>query len=156
MPDPDLINTILGITPNSSLGRLRAQRPDILRHTQGSYDVLLHPADPGGLSAAERALIALRVAEQAGHAGLAAHYRALLQQRDAGLGSNPSPRLQRILDHVAMVATTPGKATRTHIEALEQAGLSARDIVALSQLIAFVSYQVRAAFGLALLKESAA
>lgn len=156
MPEPDLINTILGIAPDSPLGRLRAQRPDILRHTQGSYDVLLHPTDPGGLSLAERALVALRVAEQAGHAGLAAHYRVLLQQREAGLASSPSPRLQRLLDHVALVAATPGKATRAHIEALEQLGLSARDIVALSQLVAFVSYQVRAAFGLALLKESAA
>lgn len=156
MPELDLVNTILNIAAESSLGRLRAQRPDILRHTQGSYDVLLHPADPGGLSLAERALIALRVAEQAGHAGLAAHYRALLQQRDASLASAPSPRLQRILDHVALVAATPGKATRMHVQTLEQAGLSARDIVALAQLIAFVSYQVRAAFGLALLKESAA
>lgn len=156
MPEPDLIDTILDITPESPLGRLRVQRPDIRRHTQGSYDVLLHPADPGGLSLAERALIALRVAEQAGHAGLAAHYRALLQQRDTKFASAPSPRLRRILDHVALVAGTPGKATRAHIEALERVGLNARDIVALSQLIAFVSYQVRAAFGLALLKESAA
>jgi uncharacterized protein YciW len=40
---------------------------------------------------------------------------------------------------------------------LQAAGLTGRDIVALSQLVAFVSYQVRAAFGLALLaREKAA
>lgn len=148
----DLIDTMLGLAPGSELAALRARRPEIVRHTQGSYEVLLHPADPGGLSLAERALVALRVAEQAGHAGLAAHYRGLLGEREP----EPSPRLRVILDHVAMVSTTPGKATRASVEALRGVGLSARDIVALSQLVAFVSYQVRAAFGLALLKEGAA
>ena len=109
-----------------------------------------------GLYGAYAVMIALRVAEQAGHAGLAMHYRGLLEAREPGLGSAPSPRLRLILDHAAMVAATPGKATCADITRLEAAGLSARDIVALSQLIAFVSYQVRAAFGLALLKESMA
>ncbi len=156
MANADLIDTILGLGPASGLAALRARRPDIVRHSQGSYEVLLHPADPGGLSPAERALVALRVAEDGGHAGLAAHYRALLEERDRGLAADPSPRVRRILEHVALVAATPGKATRTEIAALKEAGLSAQDIVALSQLIAFVSYQVRAAFGLALLRSGAA
>ena len=37
------------------------------------------------------------------------------------------------------------------IDPTERIGLSARDIVALTQIVALVSYQVRAAVGLALL-----
>ena len=56
-PAGDLLNAIIGAAPGSALAALRAQRPDILRHTQGSHDVLLSPEDPGGLSLAERAVL---------------------------------------------------------------------------------------------------
>lgn len=152
MPQPpesaDLLETIIGVAPGSATSQLRAQRPDIVRHTQGSHDVLLSPADPGGLSLAKRALVAARVAELSGHAELTRHYRSLLAERD------DPPHNQRqatILLHVDRVTTAPGTALPEHIDALRAAGLSARDIVALTQIVAFVSYQVRAAVGLALL-----
>jgi uncharacterized protein YciW len=158
MPQPpesaDLLETIIGVAPGSAISQLRAQRPDIVRHTQGSHDVLLSPSDPGGLSLAERALVAARVAELSGHAGLTRHYRSLLDER-----RNPpeSQRQVTILLYVERVTTAPGTALPGHIDALRAAGLSARDIVALTQIVAFVSYQVRAAVGLALLaKEKAA
>ena len=44
----DLLDTIIAV-PDSVISRLRAQRPEIVRHTQGSHDVLLSPADPGGI-----------------------------------------------------------------------------------------------------------
>jgi uncharacterized protein YciW len=145
---PDLLETIIGVSPDSALSQLRTQRPVILRHTQGSHDVLISPVDPGGLSLAERALIAARVAELSSHAGLAKHYHALLAER----GDPPtSERLDAILRHVERVTTAPGTATPTHIETLRAVGLDARAIVALTQIVAFVSYQVRAAAGLALL-----
>ncbi len=152
MPQPldpiDLLETIIGVAPDSALSQLRAQRPDIVRHTQGSHDVLLSPADPGGLSLAERALVAARVAELSGHVALAGHYRSLLAER----GEPPhSERQDTILRHVARVTTAPGTAVPLHIDTLRAIGLEARDIVALTQIVAFVSYQVRAATGLALL-----
>ena len=145
---PDLLGTIIGVAPGSALARLRALRPDIVRHTQGSHDVLLFPTDPGGLSLSERALIAAQAAEASGHAALTQHYRHLLAAR-----SDPPPgkRLNTIQQHVARVTTAPGTALPAHIEALRAVGLTARDIVALTQIVAFVSYQVRAAAGLALL-----
>jgi uncharacterized protein YciW len=147
----DVIETIIGVAPGSALARLRAERPEMMHHTQGSHDALMTPAEPGGLSPGERALIASRVAELAGHAGLAEHYRGLVNRRGAELA--PSPRLALILDHVARVTTAPGSATKAHLDALRGAGLAAKDIVTLSQIIAFVSYQVRLAAGLALLAQ---
>jgi uncharacterized protein YciW len=150
---PDLLERIIGVAAGSALSQLRAQRPDIVRHTQGSHDVLLSPADPGGLSRAERALIAARVAELSGHVGLTVHYRSLLAER----GDPPhGERQDTILRHVARVTTAPGTALPGNIDALRAVGLETRDIVALTQIVAFVSYQVRAATGLALLAQEKA
>ena len=151
--DPDLMNAIIGVAPGSPLAELRAQRPDILRHTQGSHDVLLSPDDPGGLSLAERALVARRVAELSGHVALSNHYQVLLNTRGA---PPPNPRTTTILTHAERLATAPGTATKAHLATLTAAGLSARDIVALTQLVAFVAYQVRVAVGLALLAQEKA
>jgi len=151
--DADLLNTIIGAPPGSPLAVLRAQRPDILRHTQGSHDVLLSPDDPGGLSLAERALVARRVVALVGHAALTAHYQALLDARGTPPGG---PRTAAILAHAERLATAPGSATKAHLAALTAAGLTPRDIVALAQLVAFVAYQVRVAVGLSLLAQDMA
>jgi len=152
-PPTDLLESIIGVAPDSPLARLRAQRPDIVRHTQGSHDVLLFPSAPGGLSPSERALIAAQVAEQSAHAGLTQHYRGLLSERG---DPPPGKRRDTIEQHVARVTTAPGTAQPEWIDALRAVGLDARDIVALTQIIAFVSYQVRAAVGLALLAQDTA
>jgi uncharacterized protein YciW len=149
----DLLNAIIGAHPGSPLAALRAQRPDILRHTQGSHDVLLSPDDPGGLSLAERALVARHVAELEGHAALTAHYRALLDARGTPAAG---ARTTAIMAHAERVAVGPGSATKAHLEALTVVGLQARDIVALAQLVAFVAYQVRVAVGLSLLAQDMA
>jgi uncharacterized protein YciW len=47
----------------------------------------------------------------------------------------------------------PREATRQDIEALKVVGLSEADIVRLSELAAFVNYQLRVVAGLKLLKE---
>jgi len=149
----DLLNAIIGAPPGSPLAVLRAQRPDILRHTQGSHDVLLSPDDPGGLSLAERALVARRVAELEEHAALTAHYQALLDARGTPAAG---PRTTAILAHAELLVVTPGSATKAHLGALAAVGLQARDIVALAQLTAFVAYQVRVAVGLSLLAQDMA
>jgi uncharacterized protein YciW len=152
-PAGDLLNAIIGAAPGSALAELRAQRPDILRHTQGSHDVLVSPNDPGGLSLAERALVARRVAELSGHPALTAHYQTLVAAR----GEPQSvARRAAILAHAERLAVAPGSATKAHLAALDAVGLRARDIVALTQLVAFLAYQVRVAVGLALLAQEKA
>jgi uncharacterized protein YciW len=152
-PAGDLLNAIIGAAPGSALAALRAQRPDILRPTQGSHDVLLSPEDPGGLSLAERALVARRVAELSGHAALTAHYQTLVAARGE---PHAGARREAILANAERLAVAPGSATKAHLAALDAVGLRARDIVALAQLVAFVAYQVRAAVGLSLLAQEKA
>src|SRR5277367_3446911 len=131
----DLLNAIIGAPRGSPLAALRAQRPDIQRHTQGSHDVLLSPDDPGGLSLAERAFVARRVAELCAHAALTAHYQALLDARGT---PSAGARTAAIMAHAERLATAPGGATKADLAALDAAGLTSRDIIALAQLVAFV------------------
>jgi uncharacterized protein YciW len=149
----DLLGSTIGVATDSPLAKLRALRPDIVRHTQASYDVLLRPADPGGLSLSERATIALRTAELSGHAALAALYRDLLAERGA---SPPGTRLETSLAHVTLVTNDPRSAASSNIALLQRVGLSPRDVVALTQIVAFISYQVRTAVGLGLLAQEIA
>ena len=138
----DILNTML--SPKAAA--LRAARPDFVRYTQGSYEAMVTPPDPQGLSASERVLTARQAAEVSGHDGLAAHY--------ATLPATPGPRDAAILRHAALLATCPGEATKADTAALQAAGLSAMEIVTLSQIVALVAYQARVLAGLALFTEA--
>lgn len=147
----DLIESLLGIAPDSAIGRLRRRRPEALRHAEGAFRELLLPADPGGLSLPERAALAMRVAEREGDAALTARYCGML-----GAGTPSSARLDALVAYADKVALTPEATSRGDIDALAALGLSARDIVAATQLIAFVPYQIRIIAALrALLQETA-
>jgi uncharacterized protein YciW len=63
-------------------------------------------------------------------------------------------RLNALLCHTDLVAARTEDADSGDIEALKQAGISEADIVRLSELIAFVSYQLRVVAGLRLLEAS--
>jgi len=143
--ESDIIDLVAGLDPESLLALLRRQRPDALRHTEGSYHALLHPADPGGVTAAERAAIARRVAELNRDVALTGHYAAKAAD-DAEPG-----RLSVILSHVDLLTREPKAASPTDLDALRAAGLTDRDIVTVSQLVAFINHQVRLLAGLRLL-----
>ena len=57
-------------------------------------------------------------------------------------------RLTAALAHVHLLVFHPRDAAPEHLRALESAGWSATGIVTLSQLVAFLSFQLRAAAGL--------
>jgi uncharacterized protein YciW len=147
----DLIEELLGIGRDHPLGLLRRRRPEALRHAEGAFRELVVPADPGGLSHVERAALALRVALRDGDAALAARYRAVLEQAGGGAvvaaaegrETAGDPRLAALLRYADLVARDPEVTSRADIEALSALGLGSRDIVAATQLIAFVPYQVR-------------
>ena len=58
------------------------------------------------------------------------------------------PRLSAALAHTHMLVLHPRDAAPAHMRALDAAGWSATGIVTLSQLVSFLSFQLRAAAGL--------
>ncbi len=134
----DLIETLLGIEPGSALFALRAERADIRRTSEGAYRALVLPDDAGNVPRAVRAGIAARVAASDASLALAAHY--------ASLGPAPIPPL--LQGYVDLVAAHPDRVTQADIDALRDSGLSPQDIVAVTQLAAFVPFQVRVLAGL--------
>jgi uncharacterized protein YciW len=102
----------------------------------------------------------LRVALLGGHAGLAAHIRGLPVPAEA-LAAAEDParaegRLGLLLRYADLVAEAPERCGQAEIDALSAAGLSPQDIVAVTQLIAFIPFQIRLLAGLRALQEEAA
>lgn len=160
----NILDQLAGISLDQSLVGLRTQRADVARFAQGSYDALLNPPDPAGVSLVERGLIALHVALISHSAPLAAHYRQRLVEHGAPVesigaveqfpkGDALTPRMASILQHATMLIHEPHTATPAHLAQLQMHGLSGRDLVTISQLVAFLSFQVRVLAGLQLLAE---
>jgi alkylhydroperoxidase domain protein/CMD domain protein len=158
----DVLNQLAGVVAGSPAGALRARRPEATSHAQGSYEALFQPADPGGVGAVERFAIALRVAVHHEEPRLIDHYRGQLLAAADGSEAlvaavesgdvEPGSRVAAQLAHADLLATHPVDAQPSHLKALRDAGLSVRDVVTTSQLIAFVSFQARVLAGLLLLQ----
>ena len=151
---PDIINQLVGITLEHLLYEVRHRRPEVVAHSQGSYEAIFQPTDPGDLSPEERFMAGLRVAILTPSPLLVAHHRRQLTEKSVNaatlaaveslpLGDDLPARTKAILHHVDRLTLEPVTATPEHVAALEAAGLSVRAIIALSQLIAFTSYQAR-------------
>ena len=160
----DVMDALAGLSDDSPLVALRRERPDVVRHIQGSDDAIFTPADDGGFTRAERAAAALRIATLLRDGALEAHYRAGLAALDPsgalaktveGKAQITELRWDAILAHVDLVTRGPGRAERKDIENLLVAGLSSHAVVSLSQLIAYVSFQSRVLAGLRMLKGDA-
>ncbi len=67
----------------------------------------------------------------------------------------PRGECRAILRHIDLVTVDPKQAAEADIAALKSAGILEPDIVRLSELIAFVGYQVRVVKGLRLMAEAA-
>lgn len=145
----DIIELALG-AGSTPLQALREQRPVAREHSQRSFEVLLAPTGEGSLSPLERYAVALRVASLHASEPLISIYR---QGMAEFVPTVPPARLEAMLSHADLLSTDPAAARPSHLAALAEAGLSAAEIVTLSQLIGFVSYQVRVVAGLALLEK---
>ena len=160
----DLIDVTLDIAPGSRLAALRDERPEVKLRTQTSADALFHPDQPDGLTEGERFVAAWRVAAVNESRTLAVYYReqltgtedgaAYIAALDNGVSDRIDGRGSVILAHVERLAIRPAEARPAHLRTLRTAGLSTLAIVTLSQIVAFVSYQVRIAYGLNLLEKS--
>lgn len=142
----DLLSKLAEIPPDSPLAQARASRQAATEGIEASYQSLFAAHNAGSFSNAERLLLAQRISEWHQAQPLAAHYAGLQQVPPVA-----SPRLQAALDHAERLAFKPAGADARHLQALRQAGWSLDDIVTLSQLIAFVSFQSRLLHGYRLL-----
>jgi hypothetical protein len=163
--DPDVVDRLLGPAA-AVVAVLRQARPEVITHTAGASLALFgasgaggrleaaEPADGGGLGRSDRLAIALRVAAVSGAHAAAAHYRTglepLLAERVI-TGRVEDRRLAAILKHADLLTVRPSAATPEHHAALAAAALTVDDIVTLSQLVAFVSYQIRVVAGLSVI-----
>lgn len=154
-----IIESLVAIRPGSALADAMEKRAEILRLSEAAHDAVLLPRDPGGLSHGLRAALAARMARQNGNEALAGHYDGLVER---AAESTTAPlaqpgtsvddgRIAEIVRHADRLTLAPREATRGHIEALRGAGVTDADIVRLSELTAFVNYQVRVIAGLALI-----
>ena len=152
----------VGISVNHPLAVVMSGRSEVMQLTQRSHDAVLKPEPPGGLSHAERAALACRMARLNDEGILARHYEAMIpERRELRVMADPSfdgaddQRLKAILRHTDLVTVDPKQTTGADILTLKSAGILEADIVRLSELIAFVSYQVRVVKGLRLMLEAA-
>jgi CMD domain protein len=155
---PDVIDQMVGLAPGSPLHTLRHQRDKVAVATQGSYDAMFDAAVEG-LSVTERLLVALHACSLSQAGELATHYRyrltaikadpALLAiAESSGAATVADPRLRAMLAFTHTLITNPIEGDKPALMKLVEAGLTTPATVALAQLIAFVSYQLRLVAGL--------
>ncbi|MET1535205.1 CMD domain-containing protein [Burkholderia sola] len=151
---PDTIDAAAGLREGDAIAALRRARSKVLLHTQQSEAALFDAALPD-LSPVERLHAARYVARQSNAHTLADIYRTRLldaggtlddiERADADAFDALPRRLGAILLHVKRLTHAPVDARAADLAALKSAGLTTSAIVALSQLIAFVAYQLRVA-----------
>jgi uncharacterized peroxidase-related enzyme len=141
----DVIDAAAGLRPGAALQTARRLRTTVVDATQASHDALLHEPVTG-LTTSDRLRVAVHCCEAAQAPQLSAHYRALLAQQPAQEAA--SAALLAMQDWAGLLTTDPRRGDRAALQTLEAAGLAVSAIVALAQLVAFLSYQTRVVAGL--------
>jgi uncharacterized protein YciW len=165
LSDDDVVAQLAGIAPHGTTAELRAARGDASRFTQGSFDALFAP-DATALSLDERLAAAAYAAHLARAHDAADFYRQSIEAGDVRhvldsfIADDSAPagteaRLTAILAHTRALSVLDASTDQAALGKLEHVGLSTPAIVALSQLVAFVSYQVRVVAALRALEASA-
>ncbi|QZN97520.1 hypothetical protein [Symbiopectobacterium purcellii] len=157
----DLINQMAGIDAGSTRDRLRRLRPDYVSGVEACRCSVLTPHDDQGLPAALRALLALRMARTLGVSAQVAFYQRLVDslpssQTDLALnadGKQGTRAFQALVYHCDVVTNNPAASSQQDLEHLQQAGWTTPQIIALSELIAFINFESRLVVGLSALGE---
>lgn len=191
MTTGDVIDTMAGLAPDSSVALIRDRKPVTREQAQASYRALFEPVDAGDVTLQERFAVARFVAGLHGDEAVSGFYTAglsrtepessLVAALDAEIeggrttgpyGAYPKgplsaddvagpvyavaeahraalgPRLSAALRHAHMLVFHPRDASPEALQVLLDAGWSNSGIVTLSQLVAFLAFQIRAAAGL--------
>ncbi|MEI2265246.1 CMD domain-containing protein [Erwinia sp. CGal63] len=158
----DAIDKAAGLAPDEALFNARRFRPEFVQGAEQCRLSVLQPANEQGLAKELRVALACRMATLNNDAALTADYEtqlAALKPAEALLAiaageTSLAEPLATIVRHVDLVTLTPSEAEADDIRKLEKAGLDNPQIVALSELIAFVNFQTRVAAGLRLMRSS--
>jgi len=158
----DAMDKAAGLSPDDALFNSRRFRPDFVQGAELCRLSVLMPADGLGFAAALRVALARRIAALNADEALIAEYTAQLADLEpmeqllvlAQGATDLDEPLATIARHVDLVTLTPSKAEASDIARLAQAGLNNPQIVALSELIAFVNFQTRVATGLRLMRSA--
>lgn len=145
----DLLDNLAGIAPGSELAAARQTREAATRHTQGSYEALFSArAVQGRLTLAVRFWLAAQISNWLRDSVLQRYYE---QRGKDFIAPNVTPALNAALAHARTLTLHPVSAQESDLTALLAAGWSEDDIVTLSQLTAFISFQSRLLRGYRLL-----
>lgn len=153
----DLIDSLLGLTPGSETYEARRFRDTALTGTQASYDAIF--GQNISLPLSTRLLVAVYVSGLSNAEELTDHYveeaeKALvpLNWVSAVLKDDLSDIhdsvIQAILLFTRTLTLNPLDGDQQALLDLQSAGVSTQDCIALAQLIAFLSYQIRLVTGL--------
>lgn len=155
---PDAMDRAAGLSPAGRVYDLRALRPEFVDGAEACRVSVLAPEDDLGLAPELRQAVARRVALGATDTRLHAEYLPPADPalQDLANGRTPQdPRLRALARHTDLIAATPGAATAEDLSALQAAGFTVPQIIALSELLAYAAFQMRVAHGLALLEDPA-
>jgi CMD domain protein len=197
MTEPDIIDTLAGLAPDSPLALIRDRKPLTRQNAQASYRALFEPFDADDVTLQERFAIACFVAGLHAQDDIAAFYAtglartapaepfvtALSAETARGRTTGPygaypkgplsaedlpgpvytvaephraalGARVTAALAHVHMLVFHPRDADTSSLQSLLNAGWSNTGIVTLSQLVAFLAFQIRTAAGLRTLAQT--
>jgi len=152
---PDAIDRAAGLVSGDQVFDLRDLRREFVEGCGACQASVLSPEDDLGLNPEWRAAIARRAAALSGNPALVAEYPAPTCEalRMLAEGREPDePKLRAVARHADMIVLAPADARPEHLQNLAAAGLSVPQIIALSELLAFISFQIQVAHGLSLLK----
>ena len=199
MSDPDVIDLLAGLTPDSPLTAIRDRKPVTRRNAQESYRALFEPAGAGEVTPQERFALAAFVSGLHGREEIMAFYAAGLARAappegftaalsaEIALGRAAGPygaypkgplsaedaagplyrvaeahravlgaRMTAALAHVHMLVFHPRDASAAALQSLLDMGWTNGGIVTISQLVAFLAFQIRAVAGLRTLAAASA
>jgi len=158
----DALDKAAGLSPDDPVFRARRFRPEFVQGAEQCRLSVLQPANDQGLAPGLRVALARRMATLNADQALIVEYDAQLADLDlteqllalAQGATDLDEPLATIVRHVDLITLTPNKAEASDITRLAQAGLNNPQIVALSELIAFVNFQTRVATGLRLMRSA--
>ncbi|WP_020576399.1 peroxidase-related enzyme [Actinopolymorpha alba] len=144
----DVIGELLGLDAEWEAARLA--KPEAARQTQLAYDALFE--SPGPIDPPVRRGLAALTARWHGAPALVQHH--LDRGADPRLVADelPSePRLRAAVQHLDLITVSPALVRQEDQDLLAAAGWTPDEVVVLSQLSAYTSYQARLLYGLSLL-----